>query len=220
MRIETTHTKVFKFEELSDQAKQHAIEKQQESAGEVYETEYIYDGAVNMGALLGIEIDTHAVKLMNGSTRQDPTIYYSGFWSQGDGACFEGSYRYMKGAPAAIKKETSAGRDDASEGDRELLRIAEGLQEVQRRNFYQLRARTTHRGHYYHSGCMSVDVERDDYKEMTSDAEEEITQLLRDFADWIYRQLENEYNYQTSEEAALESIEANDYDFTEDGEIY
>lgn len=39
---------------------------------------------------IGITVSTHEVKLMNGKTRQDPNIYFSGFWSQGDGACFEG----------------------------------------------------------------------------------------------------------------------------------
>ncbi len=39
---------------------------------------------------IGITVSTHEVKLMNGKTRQDPNIYFSGFWSQGDGAYFEG----------------------------------------------------------------------------------------------------------------------------------
>ena len=41
-------------------------------------------------AEIGITVDTHEVKLMSGKTRQDPSIYFSGFWCQGDGACFEG----------------------------------------------------------------------------------------------------------------------------------
>lgn len=39
---------------------------------------------------IGITVSTHEVKLMNGKTRQDPNIYFSGFCSQGDGAYFEG----------------------------------------------------------------------------------------------------------------------------------
>jgi len=217
-RIETTQTTVYKFSELSDQAKQHAIEKQsQYESSEGFDAECVIDDAVNMAALIGIEIDTHAVKLMNNTTRQDPAVYYSGFCSQGDGASFEGRYAYRKGAPAAIKAET------ASKGDRELLRIATTLQEVQRRNFYQLTSRMG-RGHnsnlYSHSGTMSVDVERYDEKPMTDDAEDTVKECMRDFADWIYSQLENEYDYRTGEEACQEAIEINDYDFTEDGEMY
>lgn len=220
MEVRTKQTTVFKFGELSERAKQRALENRAQATGEDFDIDAVYDDAVNMGALLGIEINSKSWTNSYGFNGSSPAIYYSGFSSQGDGACFEGSYRYQAGAPKAIKAETSAGRDDASEGDQELLRIAEGLQEIQRRNFYQLTATAKHSGHYQHSGCMSVDVYRKDEKEMTDDAEEEITQLLRDFADWIYSQLENEYEYQTGEEAALETIEANNYDFTKDGEIY
>lgn len=38
------------------------------------------------------------------------------------------------------------------------------------------------------------------------------------FADWVYKQLENEYDYRTSEEACREAIESNDYEFTEKGD--
>ena len=33
-----------------------------------------------------------------------------------------------------------------------------------------------------------------------------VEECLRDFADWIYKQLENEYDYRTSEEACREAI--------------
>lgn len=50
----------------------------------------LYEDFVEQLAEIGVTIDTHEVKLMNGKTRQDPSIYFSGFWSQGDGAYFEG----------------------------------------------------------------------------------------------------------------------------------
>ena len=103
--------------------------------------------------------------------------------------------------------------------DQELHRIVKALQDIQRKNFYQLTARCKHSGHYYHSGCMSVDVERSDDKELTADAEETVNECLRDFADWIYKQLENEYDYRTGEESCREAIEANDYEFTEKGDM-
>lgn len=220
MREIHTTTKAYKFDELSDQAKEKALENQAQFESENFETEFVYDDAVTVGALLGIEIGTRS-----GSTRPKPAIYYSGFSCQGDGACFEGRYTYRKGALKAIKSHTGAGRDDASNGDQELLRIAQELQKIQARNFYQLTATMKHSGHYYHSGCMSVDVERADGKEVSAgyagkrDDEEEITQLMRDFADWIYKQLENEYDYVTGEEACTEAIEINEYEFTEDGEM-
>jgi hypothetical protein len=52
---------------------------------------------------------------------------------------------------------------------------------------------------------------------MTVDAEEVVIEALRDLARWLYRQLEREYEYLTSDEAVDESIVANEYTFTAAG---
>ena len=211
MRTETTTRTLYKFHELSQEAQQHALENQSRFESEVFDPEFVYDDAATIADLLGLDIRQTRKIRNDGSHFYEPTIYYSGFSSQGDGACFEGTYSYKAGALKAVKDY--AGRD------KELHRIVKALQEIQRKNFYQLTARTKHSGHYYHSGCMSVDVERSDDKEMTDDAEETVKECLRDFADWIYKQLENEYDYRTGEEACREAIEANDYEFTEKGDM-
>ena len=209
MRTKTTTRTLYKFSELSPEAQQHALENQSRFESEFFDFKFVYDDAATIAALFGLDLDTRYIPLMNGSTRPEPTIYYSGFSSQGDGACFEGRYEYKRGALKAVKDY--AGRD------KELHRIVKALQDIQQKNFYQLTARTTHSGYYYHSGCMSVDVERSDGKETPADAEETVKECLRDFADWIYKQLENEYDYRTGEEACREAIEANGYEFTEKG---
>ena len=56
-------------------------------------------------AEIGIAVDTHEVKLMSGKTRQDQNIYFSGFWSQGDGAYFEGRVSDWPKFLAALGKE-------------------------------------------------------------------------------------------------------------------
>ena len=48
----------------------------------------------------------------------------------------------------------------------------------------------------------------------------ELTKTLRAFADWIYLQLQNEYEYQNSDEQVAETIEANEYEFTVDGKRF
>lgn len=56
-----------------------------------------------------------------------------------------------------------------------------------------------------------------DFDQEADEAETEfINELLEDYATI----LQNEYEYLTSEAAIIETIEANDYDFTEDGEQY
>jgi hypothetical protein len=203
---------VYKFSELAPEIQDKLIERQRQSAGEFFDgADCVYEDAATIADLFGLDIRTRTVKLMNGSTRQDPCIYYSGFWSQGDGACFEGTYRYQKGALAAVK--------DYAPVDTRLHRIVEDLQHAQARYFFKLSATTQHRGHYYHSGCMDVSVHRENwYNDVDDDTENAIIQALRDFADWIYDQLEKEYNYVTSEENAREYLEDSDQEFTAEGE--
>lgn len=221
MRTELREHTLYKFNELSDKAKEHAI--QTYWASDVH-TDFVYDDAVRMGELMGIEIATRNWTNTHGFKGSTPTIYYSGFWSQGDGACFEGYYHYKKGAVAAIKEETGFGYKcpdgTLGKGDDTLIRIAQGLQDAQRPHFYRLVATCKHRGHYYHSGCMDVEVEdsEDPYRDI-GDADDEITSLLREFADWIYKRLEEDYEWQTSEECVAESCEANGYEFDEKGNM-
>lgn len=207
----TIETEIYKFDELSDQAKEKAREWWRDcQAGDSDWHDFIFEDAVQCAKILGIEIATHSVKLMGGGTRQDPTIYFSGFWSQGDGACFEGYYSYAKNAPKLIRKHAPQ--------DAELHRIADCLFTIQQQAGYGLTASMKHRGHYNHSGCMTVDVEhaRGWNVELWEDS---LTQLMRDFADWIYNQLQKEYEYQNADEQVDDAIRANEYEFESDGRI-
>jgi hypothetical protein len=223
MRTQITETKLYRFDELSDAAKQKAIEREGEAQGELFDAAHdgSYDDFDAIAKILGIEFDSKPVKLMNGNTRYDPAIYYSGFWSQGDGACFEGRYEYKPGASKAIRAYAPQ--------DTKLHGFADELARIQRPFFFKLRARMKHSGHYYHSGCMTVDVDHawDDYYsdkrnpfEDKSLPEDEITEVMRNFADWMYRSLETEYEYRTGEECAREYLEGNtDLEFEEDGTL-
>lgn len=204
----TIERKLYTFDELSDDAKDKARDWFRD--GDEFFTDFIYSDAVEVGARMGIEIDTRPVKLMGRGTRHDPVIYWSGFWSQGDGACFEGWYRYRKGAAKLVREHAPQ--------DAELHRIVDDLQAVQKKFLYRLEAKVKHSGHYYHSGCTSIDVtySEDQYRDI-GDAEETVAQLLRDFMDWIYKQLEAEYDHQTSNDTVDENILANGYTFDADG---
>ena len=101
---------------------------------------------------------------------------------------------------------------DYAPTDATLHGIADRLQAIQRRNFYQLAAEVSHRGRYYHEYTMSVNVTRDSstWQSPTEDAQEIVTEALRDLARWLYRQLQAEYDHLTSKEAIEEGIIAND----------
>lgn len=93
---------VYDFDELSEQAKQKAIEDYRIDGLEYDWWDYIYEDADRIASMMGIEVERKSVPLMSGKTRQDPAIYLTGFSSQGDGACFEGVYRYRKGCVKAV----------------------------------------------------------------------------------------------------------------------
>lgn len=216
--MKTKTINLYTFDELSETAKEKARDWFR-GCIDADDFEFVIDDAVRMGALLGIEIASRSWTNSYGYKGSSPLVYWSVSGCQGDGASFEGSYRYAKGAVKAILAETGAGRDDASKGDRELLRIAQDLQKIQKRNFYQLRASISQSGNYTHSHTMSVSVERDsdNYQDMTDDAEDTITELMRDFADWIYSQLDQENDYLMSDESIDDNIKINEYTFTKDG---
>lgn len=188
---------IYTYDELSDEAKEKAREWFISGYDHEQWWDSVYDDAKTVAALFGLDINK---------------IYFSGFWSQGDGACFEGSYRYETGGLRAVKEYAPQ--------DEELHNIVLMLQRAQVANFYQVYGTVSHRGHYYHSGCMSFDlIDNRGYRYGIKD-KSSFEDVLRRFADWIYERLENEWDYLTSDECVEESIRANEYQFLEDGNVY
>lgn len=207
----TIETEIFSFDELSDAAKEKARRWWRDCLAQDSDWHnFIFEDAVQCTKILGIEIATHSVKLIGGGTRQNLTIYFSGFWSQGDGASYEGYYYYAKQASKLIRKHAPQ--------DSELHRIADCLFTIQKQAGYGLFAVMKHCGYYQHSHCMMVDVQhsRGWNIELWEDS---LPQLMRDFADWIYRQLEKEFEYQNADAQVDEAIRANEYEFEADGDI-
>lgn len=190
---------LYNFDELSETAKRKALQEHADH-NDSYWSESTIEDAKEIAALMGWEIEK---------------IYYSGFWSQGDGACFVGRMRYAKGCANAVKKYAPK--------DVELHRIAKAWQDLQRKNFYSLRANVRHRGAYYHEYCTVFDCEdtreNNGYLENV-ETEKEIIEIARDFMRWIYKQLENAYEYETSEDNFKELCESNGYTFLECGKMY
>ena len=192
----TIKTEVFLFDELTDEAKEKAREWYREGALDYEWGEFVYDTAKAAGACLGIDVDN---------------IYFSGFWSQGDGACFTGSYAYRKGWRKALKAEFG------TEALAKLTVIGEALQAAQKPAFYKLAASVTHTGRGSDEYSTTIDVDTRDVPDALPVDEDDVKDALREFMRWIYRQLEAEYDWLTSNEQVDESIRANEYTFTEGG---
>lgn len=199
MQVITETKTVYSFDELSEKAKEKALQEHA-SHNDGFYAEHVIDDAKSIAALMGWRIEQ---------------VYYSGFWSQGDGACFQGVLQYAKGCTKAVKAYAPK--------DAELYRIAQAWQDLQKRNFYAISANVRHSGHYYHNGCTVFDCQdsrnSSGYLE-NYEIEKGIMQIARDFMDWIYKQLENAYDYETSEESLKDLCEANDYTFLSCGTMY
>ena len=204
-------TTVYELKELSEAARERARAWYRESCLDWDWHEYVYEDFETVCELLGVTLRTSSIRLMGGGTRQTPRVYFRGFWSQGDGASFEAVYRYAQGASAAVRAHAPK--------DIELHMIADVLADIQRRNFFQLIGDIRQRGPYCHEYTMAIDVERDSptWQDETDDAREAIVEAMRDLARWLYRQLEREYRYLSSDEVVDETIAANECTFTADG---
>jgi hypothetical protein len=154
-------------------------------------------------------------------------VYFSGFSSQGDGACFAGC---VSDWPLFLR---SHGYD------------VDVLSAHARDNW---RFSVEQRGHYNHENCTSFSHElphpddryiKDEYfalefypgedrgtiaatawlailrSTIASGAEDEFIEIFKDYMRQLYRDLEREYYYQTSAEAVWEAIVANELDIEE-----
>ena len=207
----TIERTVYAFAELSDAAKEAARDSWRLQNRHDEWWDGVFNDAVECAECLGIEID-------GGKTGHRPSIYFSGFWSQGDGASFRGRYNLK---PDAIEAVTAY-----AEQDEELRAIAEGLTRLQvtARLKYggALECRiTTDNSNYCHSNTMNfetvyVDTENE-APNPSEQEEDDLAVLFRRFADWIYDRLERENEYLNSDECIDEQLTSNEYEFDEDG---
>ena len=172
------------------------------------------------------------------------TMNFTGFHSQGDGACWSGQIDVVDWLRTHI--------EDSIAREAWIQLINEGWTS-------KLIPIGCSSNHYSHSGTMSVsywedmvgdpdsikDLEPDhqlmhqpsifkgmnaldllniitssdfEFKNM-ADIAEAIEQSARDYADELYKRLREEYEYLTSEESLIESCDANDWQFNEEGEM-
>ena len=181
----------------------------------------VYDDFNRICEILGIGLD-----------RNEPS--FSGFWSQGDGASWSGSYRAIKGfgkyseptydtAPQKIREYAPK--------DEELHRIADELCLIARIYCPSYASIGRNSSQYVHSSTMTMDtlelyVEGEWYdaydhdhgiaEEVVGHIDTTLCDLLRALADWLYAALDNEYECLTSDEEVIESLEANEIEEDEE----
>ena len=206
----TQHKEVWFFDELSDQAKDKAREWYRNGQLNYDWWDVVYDNVETAAPYLGIEIDKKPVKLMSGKTRYDPAIYFSGFASQGDGACFLGIWR-------AKTMKTTIELSAEYPTNKELQRIHAQLWGV-KQEFPNAVCTSSHSSNNYsHKRSTALEAILDEDRDYNKEECEPVEELLVDFMQWIYKLLEDEYEWLNSNEQVDESITANEYEFTKEG---
>lgn len=196
-------TTVYTFDELDSKAKERARDWYRED-GFSYRW-WDFEDTYTIAKLLGLDIRPNSA--------QDRTrgIFFSGFAMQGSGACFVGYYRPVQNAEAAIKEYAPQ--------DEKLHSLARILDSEMAKCDHSLRTTIKHTGRYSHS--YSMDYEHEFFTEREdidfNSIEFEVQAVFRHFADWIYENLNDSWDYLNSDEAVDETIMANEYTFTAEG---
>ena len=196
--MRTIETKIYTFNELSDEAKQKAIEKYYYTNVEYHDwSEWIREDFISQTK--DFEVDN---------------VLFSGFHSQGDGAMFEYSSISQELFNEAINS----------------LNIPNYKKSAMIKGGY-VNAKGNQLGHYFHEkSCNHIfDFETNNcdhdnigdlFYDNSIELESFVTNSYEDIAKELYRSLEKSYEYLTSEESITETLVENEYEFTEEGNIF
>ena len=196
-------TTVYEFSELSPAAKAKARDWYRlASSQDDHGAEFVIDDVKRIFPLFGVTVDR---------------VGYSGFWCQGDGAHFVGSWSAADVKPGALKQEAPT--------DEVLHGIAAKFERIAL--LFPLASFTVkHSGRYSHENCTDFSFSFPDENGDETDApgatqaEKDLTETAKRAMRWIYKQLEDAYDWDRADEQVDETIEANSYTFTEEGERF
>lgn len=183
---------MFTYHELTEGAQQKVLEK-------------LYDVNVGFGDWWDFVYEEWIEKL-DKMGFYNVKIYFSGFSSQGDGASFEANVDIEKWLTVNKKKSQFP-----------------HVWKIEKEN--GIACSITKSGHYEHEYTMGIDTSDSYYMdEKTGSEMDELEKLIledaRGQARAIYKDLEQEYTWLTSKEAIVDTIEANDWIFLEDGTLF
>jgi hypothetical protein len=194
-RTEVITRTVYQYAELTDTAKAKARDWYRE--GQEVSLDWALEDYQETLKAFGVNLDKHGV-------------CYSGFWSQGDGLSFTGEWTYQTSTREWLKGHRPE--------DADLRTILDRLASARALAPCDITASITRTSHYYvHAGTVNIDVYLEHDLPVDTDIVAGVTDGLRALMVYGYRLLQTEHEYQTSDEAVAETIEANEYEFLADG---
>lgn len=218
MRIQ--ETKVYTYDELSDEAKEKARDWYRDGALDYDWWDGLYEDFAQRAEELGIDLRKNPFTLRN-----EPEINFSGFYCQGSGSSFAGTWSADKIQGDKLREECPT--------ETELHRILSELESIAKEDPGMSATINTGGDNWINievcdgeeasERLNELEYESGEYKNLSKtyrEREDDLIQTLRDFNHWIYQGLQKEYEWLNADEQVEESIRANKYEFTEDGNIH
>ena len=209
--MKTLQIKLYEFAELDDKGKKKALSE-------------LCDINVDYDWYESIFYDFQAIVRTLGITLTTNNIHFSGFYSQGDGSAFKASVNLPE-LLAGVKNEnwkTYAPLLELDlpvyEADKHLIKLIknEGIdispQIIQPTRSYYVRAEMNFQFPYNNHRFDRIEAELGKLEEWLQAVADKLNRYL-------YKSLQDDYEYQTSDKAIIEAIEANEYHFTADGKL-
>jgi len=194
--MQTINVELCSINELSENAKKKAIEKERSNCD--VDLTCTVDYIEEILTCLGFE---------------SPKIAYSGFCSQGDGLSFVSEkWQYKKGMLDKLGKITQ---------ELCFLNVSKQLQVMAKNTGYKLQFSVKRISNFY-SHENTVQIENNPYSDfsLSDDQDDILTTLKNCLCRVFYRMLEKDYDYQLSDEYIIESLLANDVLFLESGKVW
>ncbi len=113
---------VYTLDELSCPARGKARDWYRQHHADSNWYENVYEDFREVCGIFGIDLRQRVFRLSNGRFMEEPCIWFSGFCSQGDGACFEGRWHWQPATDSAARgtepvlKDAGTGSQQQPEG--------------------------------------------------------------------------------------------------------
>lgn len=147
---------------------------------------------------------------------KDADIAYTGFWSQGDGASFTCTDIDI---PAFLKAHKLAGKHRALYDAAAAGYVTASIDRTQWHHYVHENTITADLSTFYLDNYIESATRRDRVEQQAAELEGILQQRARELSVEIYRALEAAYDADTTDEAVTDAIQANEYEFTEAGDL-
>jgi len=189
-----TEIALYSFSELDDHVKERLTEE--------YGNELCFDGDPI------IEGFTEDMAVYGA---KDIDVQWSGFYSQGDGACFTGDFDTVKLLSSLYKYNTAY--------DKLINRIKDGVYSVEISV-----VRCGQSNHYSHENTVKACMTCENYEDLTKHCQEQLAEIENEITSWVrsecislYDSLEAHYNERTSDSFIAEDLNELGHVYTRSG---